>query len=936
MAFPATPLAVTVKLRISGSLIDVTSDVLGMEEGNAISVTGYGAADERLQTDPAIITFAFKNWADAAVGRVAGQYSNDNPWSPYFGQLGVGTEFQILVDATVRYHGRIFSWTPTADETSRLLVMQVRAGLGKTQLTQGAAAVISPLRRSTLTAAPVAYWPMEDPTGSTLITSALIGGAPIRPAGPVTFASDFDLPGSDALPVPADGTTIRASIPKFSSAWTAVTGWTFSWVMRIPQLPASEQVFVRWYSTNGPLRRGQVSITAAGTINMLGYDSLNNEIITATPLNIGFGTTDNAFVGLWLTWGVTVEAVGANSLVFAERSRLDHPNLPGAGSGSVSVSSSGGGFAGYPEQPDVIEFPQNISGVGIGHLAVWAETFGNIDVSAAFGWLGDSAIQRIQRLCDQEGVTLTLRSHDVSIVDRSEAMGAQRRATALELLQDAADLDGGILHETRDVLDGITYVTRDYMYNQAPEVALDYSAGHLSDLNATIDNQNIENDVSVTGFDSASTGTGARARLETGALSVQAPPNGVGTYDRGGRSLNMYDGDQASRIANWILGLGTAQQRLRIPDLKLELARSVWSSNATLTDQAVGLDLGSALTLDGLLTARPDLPPDMMALQVRGINEVLSQYQRDLTFNVAPGWPWEVWELETGGSTVVAAVSSGGTSLKLATSAGPEWNTFDTPYFIQASGNAMRVTAMSIDTPAFIAAGTVANGNNASVVPGLPAGMTPDVGQLLIVFAAIRNSGVGTPNTPTGYTNIFASANMAVFGRYYVTGDAAPTVSFTGGVANADTTARILGFSGLSLHTDITPATQLNGSAQNIAYPYIGNRRQNEVTFIFGWKQDDWTSVATLSGMTEAIDNATTTGDDQGIVVDYLIQSFPSTDVLPGSFVVTGGANAISRSGVFSLRPLQTATVTRNINGISTSIAAGTPVKGWRLGVNAL
>src|SRR6185503_17975589 len=143
------------------------------------------------------------------------------------------------------------------------------------------------------------------------------------------------------------------------------------------------------------------------------------------------------------------------------------------------------------------------------------------------------------------------------------------------------------------------------------------------------------------------------------------------------------------------------------------------------------------------------------------------------------------------GSTLVAAVNAAATSLKIATSSGPEWSTVDEPYHIIIDGEAMTVTAMTTDTPAFIAAGTVAHAVNASVSPGLPAGMTPDVGQVVIGLAAIRNSGTGTPNLPSGYSQIGASGNVLVFGKYYVTGDSAPTVSFTGGVANADTSARL-------------------------------------------------------------------------------------------------------------------------------------------------
>ena len=98
---------------------------------------------------------------------------------------------------------------------------------------------------------------------------------------------------------------------------------------------------------------------------------------------------------------------------------------------------------------------------------------------------------------------------------------------------------------------------------------------------------------------------------------------------------------------------------------------------------------------------------------------------------------------------------------------------------------------------------------------------------------------------------------------------------------------------------------------------------------LFGWKQDDWTSVATVSGFTEIDEPDTTTGDDQGIVWDYRIDTTPDL-VTPGaSFVVTGGASAISRSAVAYLAGgYQTMTISaRSTNGVVKSHVAGTLVE---------
>jgi hypothetical protein len=93
-----------------------------------------------------------------------------------------------------------------------------------------------------------------------------------------------------------------------------------------------------------------------------------------------------------------------------------------------------------------------------------------------------------------------------------------------------------------------------------------------------------------------------------------------------------------------------------------------------------------------------------------------------------------------------------------------------------------------------------------------------------------------------------------------------------------------------------------------------------------GWKADDWTSVATLGGITEISEATSVAGNDAGIVWDYNTSAGVPT-VVGGSFVVTGGTSQISRGCVFALRSVyQTLTVTRGVNGITRAHAVGEEV----------
>jgi hypothetical protein len=213
--------------------------------------------------------------------------------------------------------------------------------------------------------------------------------------------------------------------------------------------------------------------------------------------------------------------------------------------------------------------------------------------------------------------------------------------------------------------------------------------------------------------------------------------------------------------------------------------------------------------------------------------------------------------------------------------------------------NYYRVSAVDTGPTAHVNVGTAAFGVNASVVPGLPAALVE--GDLMLCLASIRNSGTGTVNTPAGWTSVAASGNVSLLARRYTAGDTAPTITFAGGVALADTIAQIYARRNAEL-VPVSVAVQLNGSAQDIAYPGLAIPVDNCCIIAAGWKQDDYTSVATIAAGTEIAEASTTTGDDASQVWDRIIEVARS-DVPSGSFVVTGGAAAISRAIMAAFRP---------------------------------
>lgn len=202
----------------------------------------------------------------------------------------------------------------------------------------------------------------------------------------------------------------------------------------------------------------------------------------------------------------------------------------------------------------------------------------------------------------------------------------------------------------------------------------------------------------------------------------------------------------------------------------------------------------------------------------------------------------------------------------------------------------------------YVAAGTSAIGIATSVTPGLPAGA--QAGDYIVIVASVRNSGTGTVNLPTNWSDIVDFGNLRVMVRLYDGVWTMPTITFTGATASATTIGQSFAIRGAdpNILTILsgTPGTVLNASAQNIATPGITIPDNDALVFRVAWKQDDWTSITTPATYTAGPQDSSTLGDDAAQAIFYKEQD--ATTLGTGSLTVTGGAAAISRSVVFAFR----------------------------------
>jgi len=564
----------------------------------------------------------------------------------------------------IRFVGEISSWTPRWETGGFDVVTEVEVSGLLRRLGQGSVPAKSPMYReftSSRRTSIFEYWPMEDEAGATTLASAISGHPPLAITGTVTPAAYDDWPAS--LPLPTIGTgSLRVNVPSYTA-----NGLMF--LRLFVEVPAAGVVSTQRlisFTATGTARRWSLYVTTAGSLELEAYDADG-----ATILNPG--ATAFAVNGLKQSIGIELTQDGADVDWTVFVLDIDDSTLE-----SQQASQTTGTLAGYTfGQVTQIRLGEDgaMNDTAVGHLALSdsATAYGNT-LGPLLGWDGDIAASRIHRL----GIEENLHFYSTRIGD--EQMGVQSRSTILELLRQAEAVDEGILCEQRDLL-GLRYVQRRSLYNQVPDLILDYTGedGLVAPLDPTEDDQNLANDVTV----QRDGGSSARQTLDEGTLSTAAPPDGVGQYDVA-HTLSLYDDDQPALHAGWKLHLGTWDE-LRVPVVSVNLANAPDN-----IDDAASVDIGSRIQI----TSPPVwMPPDTVDLMVQGYSEVLDQHTWTLAYNCSPYGPYNVAfesdgihdRADTDGSELAEALTTTETGVDVAVTEGPVWVTVPAPLNVNTS-----------------------------------------------------------------------------------------------------------------------------------------------------------------------------------------------------------------------------------------------------------
>lgn len=576
-----------------------------------------------------------------------------------------------ITDRRTRFTGEVSSWPSRWDVSGKDVWVPIEAAGVLRRLGQGATPLQSVMRRE-MTApgnpTPIAYWPCEDSPGATVLASAL-GGAPMAITGTPAIGASDEFACSDKLPVLAGDSSLSGTV----ATYTATNQTQCRWLMKFPAAGLTDGRRLLSLRASSIASRWDLTYWTGGALSLRAYDDIGVLLGDSGPISFNVD-------GRLLRLSIELTQSGPDINYTIETLEA------GAATGAAYSDTVTGRTVGRATR--VIVAPdQGLADVPVGHIAVYSTITSIYDLTNELkAWQDEPSGRRIERLCAENQVPF----RGLANLDDCHPMGTQQITTLLTLIDEAADVDvGGVLYETRDQT-GLGFRPHTVLYNQSAALALTYTApGEVAPpLEPVEDDQHLLNDVTV----ERTGGSSARATADTGPLSTQAPPAGVGRYSQS-VTLNLANDSQPGDHAAWMVRLGTWDEA-RYPRVNVDLA-----AGPHLIERATGVESGDRITI---ASPPPWLAPGTISLLVHGYSETIGLYDWDLEFNCSPAGPWTVAVTDdpvlgragTDGSQLAASATSTAGQISVSVTAGPLWTTdpADCPLDILVGGEVMTVT----------------------------------------------------------------------------------------------------------------------------------------------------------------------------------------------------------------------------------------------------
>lgn len=535
-------------------------------------------------------------------------YRPTNPESPLYGIIGPYLPMLYKVDGVNRFAGEIDALDPGQTDDHQTIAKVTSKGvrwvdfkatgplgtIGRwrdviasplfTQITKGLTTVR-------------AYWPGEDGTDATLVSSATAGVAPGTISGTISFAAAPGPAGSNPLLTIGSGGLINFRFPPGIST----TGWQIQFATNCNGADATERQIFAWTTSNGYTWSWRASTTNFH-LEVLDVDGVSQ------------------FSSSWGHGGI----IGKNIVFRLKNSRSgttwttepawyteDSPFLVGAT--ATFTGSAGAPTTGVTGANTVMV------GAYFGHLLVTSGVSESLQtyamLNAINAYPGETTADRIVRIMAGRAIPIEI----LGDTTRAIQMGQQRPGTVQDQLKEIRQTEFGLIFESPDGR-GLRLALRNYLQDQAnsPALSLTYPADigpGMAELSTTLELYN-------TIIATDRSGISATATEPNGRYGTADPPAGSGVVDKEIK-VNLNNPADVAQIAN--LALRYHQQVTRFDTITIDL-----DANPGLRTAVEAADVGKFIRLSG---RTPD-PLLLMIVRVGG-RTMLTRHL--VTFDVVPG-----------------------------------------------------------------------------------------------------------------------------------------------------------------------------------------------------------------------------------------------------------------------------------------------------------
>lgn len=565
----------------------------------------------------------------------------------------------------VRHTGELTSLQPSWDASHRIKKARIKCAditqrLGRPQR----ATLSSAPRRYVPTTAPLAYWPCDDAELADAVRP-LVGTSPIR-MSLLSGSLGANISTAPLAPWLGTGVTTRAGASMIcpvdgspASSWCAELSF-------LPDQTGTSTVAAPFVvTTDGSIWSVYVDMVAS-TISMKLNPSGGAQVTLGTTAALSALTTGRSH---YLRW-VTADAGGSiNWFIYLD--------------GTLVMSSNRAAMT-NTAMTQIRLYSEGQATV-FGHVAAhvgFGPTLAD-GAAAAVGYAGERALTRVLRLCGEEGMGRLIDYWGPESATR--AMGPQHPLPFLDLLQECADADGGVLFAPRYTA-GLAWRGRRAMCAQPAAVTLSYAGGHVArELAPSADDRPTANLVRAERKD----GGFVIVEQVTGPMNTQDPgttPDAVGRVpaEATPTPASLESDAQLGDLAGWVRALGTTPE-LRYPRVTVNMRAPelLVGADPTLIPRALMQlhPVGDRLLVTGLGAA--DIYRDLDQM-VRGMTERFSTvFGHQITMNTAPYEKWRAGVYGASGSryagattTLDAILAAGVTGARNVTvTAGPVWTT---------------------------------------------------------------------------------------------------------------------------------------------------------------------------------------------------------------------------------------------------------------------